>query len=176
MEETSFVERICLISCGPLQKSLPALLLFLLDEHSGEKTSSELIAALCNIFSTKSLLNSGEARFVRFLRGFLGLAFVALLFFYAMVHMIFQPIRETSLTPVQAYHSVVPPTDYKIDPPLWNIVIGPVSVLIYICSARPTFIGNIFQILVKDIGSQQAIISSVNVITLQRPSKHLFIA
>ena len=64
---------------------------------------------------------------MRFLRGLIGLGFVVLLLFYAMTHMVFQPIRETSLTPVQEYRTAIPPDDFKIDPVLWNIVIGPVS-------------------------------------------------
>jgi len=64
---------------------------------------------------------------VRFLRGLIGLGFVVLLLFYAMIHMVFEPIRETSLTPVQEFRTTIPPADYKIDPILWNIVIGPVS-------------------------------------------------
>ena len=73
------------------------------------------------------LLLRGETTLVRLLRGVLGLGFVVLLLFYAMIHMIFQPIRETSLTPVREYRTTIAPDNYKIENALWNIVIGPVS-------------------------------------------------
>lgn len=72
------------------------------------------------------------------LRGFLGLVFTLFLIFFATIHLVFEPIRETALIPIQEHRTTSLPPDHNIAQGLWNIMIPVRSFLLLNFQAQMT--------------------------------------